>query len=362
MANLFEQLRRKFPDYEFKTEEPLARYTTVKIGGPAEVFYDAKNQEQLVKLLQYLRQENLAVTILGLGANVLIADRGLRGLVIKNRAGEIKVMTNSPNLFEQEAEPTDKILARWDADASSGSFKYDFKDLNYSEVGRPRVLVQIDSGVNLSQAMVQLISQDITGLQWFARIPSTIGGAIYNNVHGGTHFISEMVESVTVLNNNGELTTLPKSELRFDYDYSRFHDSREIIITATFNLFRGDPERAKYVVSEWNKRKAVQPQNSLGCTFRNISNQDKERLKLPTTSVGYVIEHLLKLKGYRVGEAVVSDAHCAFIENRGQASAADYLQVIKTIISQTKAETGLEIKPEIFFLGFEKSELAGIVS
>lgn len=362
MSSLAEQLQSKFPDFQFKFEEPLARYTTVKIGGPAEVFYEAKDQAKFVELLQYAVANKIEVTMLGLGANVLIADRGIRGLVIKNRAGEIKVLDEATPAFVAEAEPNDQIMARWDSDSATGSFKYDFNDLNYSEAGSERVLVEIDAGINLNQAIVQLINKGITGLQWFARIPSTIGGGIYNNIHGGTHFISEVLESVTVLNEDGKIVVLPKSELKFDYDQSRFHDTKEIILSAVFNLYKGDAMRAKNVVIEWNKRKAVQPSNSLGCTFKNITNEEKKQLGYPTTSVGYVVEHVLNLKGYGIGDAVVSDAHCAFIENKGAATAQQYLDVIKTIISQTKAKTGLTIKPEIFFLGFKKSELAGIVS
>ncbi|MCL4208637.1 FAD-binding protein [Patescibacteria group bacterium] len=362
MSNLADQLRSQFPDYEFKLEEPLARYTTVKIGGPAEVFYEAKDQKKLIDLLQFSIVNKIKITMLGWGANVLISDKGIRGLVIKNRAGEIKILDQADNVFVADEVPSEQIMARWDADGSKGSFKYDFSDLNYSEAGKPRVLVEIDAGVNLNQAIVQLINKGITGLQWFARIPSTIGGGIYNNIHGGTHFISEVLETVTVLNEEGKIVTLPKSELKFDYDQSRFHDTKEIILSAVFNLYRGDALKAKNVVIEWNKRKAVQPNNSLGCTFKNITNEEKERLGYPTTSVGYLVEHILNLKGYHIGDAVVSDAHCAFIENKGAATAEQYLQVIKTIISQTKSKTGLIIKPEIFFLGFEKSELEGIVS
>lgn len=363
MSNLANQFQERFPDYEFKLEEPLARYTTVKIGGPAEVFYDAKDQEKLVALLQFAVQQKIPVTMLGQGANVLIADRGIRGLVIKNRAGGIRVL-GEVEAGDQEvaAEPSEQILARWDSDSQRGSFKYDFADLDYTEDDQPRVRVEIDSGVNLNQAVVQLINQGITGLQWFARIPSTIGGGIYNNIHGGTHFLSEVIESVTILDEQGEIKTLSKSELEFDYDQSRFHRTKEVILSAIFNLYRGNTAKAKQVFVEWNKRKAVQPSNSLGCTFKNITNQERDQLGYPTTSVGYIVEHVLKLKGYRIGQAVVSDAHAAFIENQGEATASDYLKVIKVIISQIKAKTGLTITPEIFFLGFEKEELAGIVS
>lgn len=362
MADLLNQLQTQFPDFKFKGEHQLAPYTTVKIGGPAEVFYLAKDQKKFEQLLSFTKKEDIKTTVLGWGANTLIADRGIRGLVILNKAGQIKVTGDSEDAKNIEIKIEDEVVARWDSDNKQGSFKYEFKDLDYDESDSPRVKVEIDAGVSLNQAIVSLINKGITGLQWYARIPSTIGGAVYNNIHGGTHFIGEVIESVRVMNSSGEIFVLDKEELEFEYDYSRFHKTDEVILSATFNLFRGDVQKAKYVYKEWNKRKSIQPHNSLGCVFKNISNQEKEKLGYPTTSVGYLVEHVLGMKDYHVGDAHVSEYHCAFIENKGQATASDYLQVIKNIIKEAKIKTGLTISPEIFFLGFEKSELEGIVS
>lgn len=363
MEDLYTQLSSKFPDYDFKKDQQLAPYTTVKIGGPAEVFYLAKDRDKFEDLLSFAKKNKIQTTVLGSGANTLIADRGINGLVIVNKSGQIKIIEDKQGSDQNiEVESEEEVLARWDADNQSGSFKYEFKDLDYNENDKERVSVEIDAGVSLNMAIVSLINQGITGLQWYARIPSTIGGAVYNNIHGGTHFIGEVIESVRVMDGDGEIIVLAKKELEFGYDRSRFHHTDEVILSATFNLFKGDVDRAKHVFKEWGQRKSIQPYNSLGCVFKNISNDEKEEKGYPTTSVGYIVEHVLGMKDFSVGDAYVSEYHCAFIENKGQATASDYLQVIKTIIKEAKLKTGLTITPEIFFLGFEKSELEGIVS
>ena len=114
------------------------------------------------------------------------------------------------------------------------------------------------------------------------------------------------------------------------------------------------------MAQEWAVRKKIQPQNSLGCVFQNITSDDQKRLELPTPSIGYIVEHVLGLQGFRVGDAVVSPKHAAFIENCGAATAADYLQIIRTIITAAQEKLAITLKPEIFFLGFTHEELNGI--
>ncbi len=364
MDNLYTKLKAEFPNLEFNQEVLLANYTTVKIGGPAEVFCETKTSQEFVKLVEFAVKNNIPQTVLGWGANTLISDEGIRGLVIKNSAKNITVLEDemTPPADEKTSNADDQeIESRWHSNKDKGSFKYEFSDLDYDESEFPIVFVEIDSGVSLPFAINSLIDQGITGLQWYSRIPATLGGAIYNNVHGGTHFISEVVESVTVVDEKGDLKVIGKSQLNAGYDVSRFHSNNEIIISIKLKLHLGDKEKAKNVAREWATRKAVQPQKSLGCVFQNISNEQKEELKFPTTSVGYIVEHILNKKNFQVGDAKVSDKHAAFIENVGQATARDYLEIIKIIIEETKNKTGITLKPEIFFLGFKKQDLEGIV-
>jgi UDP-N-acetylmuramate dehydrogenase len=354
---LAEQLQQQFPNLGFQAEVSLAEFTTVRIGGPAEAFARIKNREDLGAVTKFARKNNIPLTILGWGANTLIADTGLRGIVIRNDTAEITVHDKLPAQMPQ----VPKVTARWGTDDSLGTAKYDFEDLDFTEQQAPKVLVTMDSGVSLPQAINVLLSKGVTGLQWYARIPASVGGAIYNNIHGGTHFISEILHTIYVITATGEEKMIPVTEFDAGYDFSRFHYSNETIISADFLLAKGDVEKAKKVAQEWAIRKKVQPQNSLGCVFQNIPVEEQQRLELPTPSIGYIIEHVLKLQGHRVGDAVISQNHAAFIENAGSATAADYLSVIRTIIAAAREKLGIQLQPEIFFLGFTREELDGIV-
>lgn len=329
-------------------DEPLAPYTTLRIGGLADIFFRAASQESLVKAIKFGRKFSIPITILGWGSNILVGDKGIRGLVIHNETGGVRIQKAPP---KADGKNELRLGARWQADKTKGTFKYEFGDLDYGESEFPRVKVTVESGVVLPKLINTLLDDGITGLQWFARIPGTIGGAVFNNIHGGTHFFSEFVGGVRVLTPNGEMKWLSSKELGLDYDKSRFHNSGEIILCVELNLFRGDKERAKATALEWARRKNLQPPRSAGCTFENISNEDKEKLKLPTTSAGYVIEHILKLGGYRIGGAMVSTAHHNFIVNAGGATAKDYLTLVKLIQKETKKKLGIKLESEIIFLG-----------
>lgn len=362
MAKLIDKLQTEFPHLEFHSKYPLAKHTTVKIGGPAEVYCETKTSTDFISLITYMRQNQLPLTLLGWGANTLISDAGIRGLVVRNTSQNITILDSdgaTDHTIDQKEQ--EEIAARWQSDSQKGTFTYEFSDLDYDESNEETVLVELDSGVSLPFAINILIQQGITGLQWYSRIPATVGGAIYNNIHGGTHFISEVIHTVTVIDEEGNTQVLPKHMLKAGYDVSRFHETDETIVSAVFKLYKGDAQKAAYVAREWAVRKAIQPQRSLGCVFQNISNEQKDKLGYPTTSVGYIVEHVLNKKGFQIGDAKVSQRHAAFIENTGAATAKDYLEVIRTIIAETKEKTGVTLKPEIFFLGFDKSELVGIV-
>jgi len=345
------------PDNTF-LDEPLSKHTTLRIGGPADVLYRAKNIEELIRVIRRANELSIPVTILGWGSNVLVSDKGIRGLVIKNETGEIEISKDVPSPtaitvppLRKYKEGTKKILSRWQSDSEKGTFKYEFGDLDYDESGFPRVRVSMDSGVSLPKAINSLIEEGVTGLQWYARIPGTIGGAVFNNIHGGTHFISEVIKSVRTINKSGVIKEFSGKELGLAYDKSRFHDSEEIILEVEFELFKGDVLRAKEVAMEWAKRKSLQPPRSAGCTFKNISNGDKERLNFPTTSAGYIVEHVLKLGGRKVGGAKISTAHHNFIVNDGGATARDYMELLNLIRDETKKMLKIDLVPEMILLG-----------
>jgi UDP-N-acetylmuramate dehydrogenase len=205
--------------------------------------------------------------------------------------------------------------------------------------------------VNLQVAMVELFKQGVTGLQWYARVPGTIGGAVYNNIHGGSHTFAEILKKVVVLNKHGSIKTISGKELRLGYDKSRFHVSGEVILEATLVLKMGDVKRARKTASEWKKRKEIQPMNSAGCVFKNISEEDRAVLGYPTTSVGYIIEHVLNMSGFAIGGAAIAKEHHNFIVNTGKATAKDFLAVRDEVARRARESVGIELEDEIMRVG-----------
>ncbi|MBN1331660.1 FAD-binding protein [Candidatus Dojkabacteria bacterium] len=345
------QLKTKLAELgiEFKENEPLAPYTTYKIGGPADIFSEIKNSQQLKAAVTLAIQLKVPYTIIGWGSNVLIADKGIRGLVIKNSAGNIAI-SEKENIEISQIETADVPEPR--LDEIDKDKLYTFEDLDYDESDAPIVKVNIESGASLPVTIMNLIRNGITGLQWFGGIPGTIGGAIFNNIHGGTHYLAEYVDRVEVLDKDSlETRWLSNSECKFDYDYSIFHEENDLILSADFNLRKGDKEKAKQVYVEWTRRKKLQPQKSAGCVWQNISNEEKERLGLESTSWGYIIDRVLNLKGKQIGGAKISEAHAAFIENTGGAKAQDVVELMELIKKEAVAKLGIEPKSEVFLLG-----------
>ncbi len=341
-----------------KPNEPLSKHTTIKVGGPADIYFEAKSKDEFVSAIKFAHKNNIPITILGWGSNVIISDKGIRGLVVVNRSSEISILDKEEAKFDpiETTEVTEETLARLDQLQPEIYGKFD--DLDYDETNLPTSTIYMDAGVSLPLAILKTIKADLTGMQWFAGIPGTIGGAIYNNIHGGTHFFFEIVESVEVLDKKTfETRTMNLKDLEGGYDKSIFHETNDYILSANLKLYNGDSEKALKVMQEWRRRKKIQPQISAGCTWQNLSEEQKAKLNLPSSSIGYLIEHVLKLKGEKKGNATISDKHAAFIENLGGATAEDILFLMKKIYHKAEDELGIELKPEIFLLGFEKEEI-----
>ncbi len=353
MPNITAELT-KVTSLPIKYGFPLSNVTTLRIGGPADAYIEVSSREELKEIILYARKLGVPVTILGGGSNVVVSDKGIRGLVIKNKISKISVKGNVAHTHS----PDVSVAARWQSDASLGTFRgVEFRDLDYDETDCPRVEVSIESGAILQSALNSLIKKGITGLQWYSGIPGTLGGAVFNNIHGGTHFISEVLKSVTILDSSGIERELKLSDVALDYDKSRFHNNSEIILEATLALYEGDSVRALYTANEWLQRKSKQPRNSPGCSFRNITNDERIRLGYPTTSTGYIVEHVLHMSGHKVGGASVSEANHNFIVNNGGATSSDFISIARTIKSRIKNELGIDLYLEIVPLGFEREEI-----
>lgn len=289
--------------------EPLAPYTTFRIGGPADFFYEATSADELALAVTTARELEVPWFVLGLGANILVGDRGFRGLVIRNRARH----------FE------------WLPDAR----------------------VRAESGVVMRDLILDAAHRALAGLEHYVGIPSTVGGAVWQNLHflspaparERTMFIAEVFEECEILAVDGTRRTVDAEYVHFGYDDSVFHHRDDIVLAATFQLAPGDPIAIQRVMQEnlsW--RGARHPwldwHPSVGSIFKKIEGVGAGRL---VDQCG--------LKGYRHGDAQISFIHANIMVNVGHATARDVRELIAIAQTAVREQLGYELEPEIRFVG-----------
>lgn len=325
--------------------QKLAPYTTFNIGGAADYLAIPESVEQMTSLLRLCKINACPVKIIGGGSNLIISDKGFRGLVIINKIEFWQILEEK---FSDPMETkTTKTSARM---ATVGNKFYTTEGLDYHDPQDKKVLVRVSSGTRLIPFIKTLFQNNITGLQWFAGIPASIGGAVYMNMHGGKYYFGELLHKA-ILFDGKNLKECDASYFNFKYDYSILHETKETILYTDLALFRGDVSKARDLSIGWARRKSLQPQRSAGCIFQNLTAKDQERLKLPTPSIGYLIDHVLGLQGKSIGDAVISEHHAAFIENKGSANAQDVFKLYQLIIKKAKEQLNLDLKPEVEFVG-----------
>jgi UDP-N-acetylmuramate dehydrogenase len=331
-TSIFQLLSERFPDTPWQQEVPLAPFTYMKIGGPAEVLWDAKDLAEFIKVVAFCREKDLPLTILGGASNVLISDAGLRGLVILNHCDAITFLED-PSFIPVEALPAIDGVQR-----TSTS-----------------VLVMAESGVKTASLVGATTAKSLTGLEPFLGVPGSIGGAIYNNSHYTEELIGNFIVAVEVIDEFGTRTWLSQEECRFAYDFSRFHDSKEVILRAIFHLQPGEKEsiqeRLKIATV---KRATTQPLGTAnsGCMFQNAQLTPEQSTHFggkERISAGWLIDQA-GLKGLRIGKAVVSDIHANFIVNEGGATSDEIEQLIQLVQEKVKEKFGIELQREVFFL------------
>lgn len=299
-SSLAKLLQEKIPNLSLHLNHPLAPYTTLKIGGPADLLIESKNPEQFISIVKLLHQQKQPqLTILGHGSNVLISDTGIRGIVIVNSGDHI--------------------------------------DINGTKV-------TLSSGTSLPHAIDFTLKKNLVGLEVFAYIPATIGGAVHSNIHGfDKSNFSKIIDSIKVFNyHTGKIETLKSSDNNWSYDLSPFQSNPHLIIlSVTLNLKKGDGQQAKTKAEEIKAlKKQTQPFPSAGCTFKNPTNK----------SAGQLIDSL-GLKGYQLGDLQISPLHANFIVNTGSATASDYLKLTELIRQKIKDKYNINLEFEIKLLG-----------
>ncbi len=288
---------------------PLARFTTFKVGGPADWFVEPKCTDETIAAIRLAHEIGMPFTMLGGGSNVLIGDRGIRGLVLRPRGGVVKGC--APGLVRAEAAVTLNGLVRW------------------------------------------TISHACAGLEAWAGTPGTVGGAIYGNAHYSGHLISEFVEKVLVASADGTPCELPHDAMEFGYDRSRLQRTHEVLLAAWFRVSpNADVGRLRDVARQsLAHRKKTQPLNmpSAGCMFQNPSPDDRVPPGVPA-SAGALVDRA-GLKGHRIGDASVSTVHANFIVNEGQATACDIRALAELCRARVVERFGVFLRDEIVYLG-----------
>ena len=283
---------------------PLAKYTAARLGGKADWFYIAKESvEELATVIKAAWADNLPVRILGGGANVLVSDKGFRGLVVVNRVSEI----------------------------------------NFGDWHDGRT-VSASSGTGLQRLARECAENGIAGMEWAIGVPGTVGGAVVNNAGAHGSDMAASVADVVVLEEAGpKLYT--NADMRYDYRYSmlKARENRHfVVLQVNFILPYDEPDAIKSRMNELNAyRKSTQPPGAtLGSIFKNPDGDYAGRL-IETSG----------LKGYRVGEVEVSGKHANFIVNHGDATASDYYALIQHVQETVLAKQGIELELEIELVG-----------
>jgi UDP-N-acetylmuramate dehydrogenase len=297
----------RFGAERFRSQVALAPYTTFKVGGPAEWFLETRTSDDIVDALRIAHASGIHVTLLGGGSNVLIGDRGVRGLVIRPRGGVVEQI--DATRVRADAAMTINGLVRW------------------------------------------TIQRGVAGLEAWAGTPGTVGGAIFGNAHFGGRLIGDLVDSVRLAEANGITRDLSRDEMEFGYDRSRLQRTGEVLLSAVFHVSAGDPASLRDVARQsLAYRKKTQPLDtpSAGCIFQN-----PDRAQVPAdipASAGALVDRA-GLKGTVRGDARVSPTHGNFIVNDGHATAADIRGLIDLCRSQVTERFGVTLDEEIVYVG-----------
>jgi UDP-N-acetylmuramate dehydrogenase len=309
MSTLLPELRSLFGD-RVREQAPLGPLTTFKVGGAADLLVETQSSDEIVAVLRLAHASATPVTILGGGSNVLISDRGVRGLVIRTRGGIIAPLGET--MVRADASITINGLVRW------------------------------------------TINRGLGGIEAWAGTPGTVGGAIYGNAHFRQVNISEIVDSVRLARRDGTPLQVPADRMEFGYDDSRLKHSGEILLWAAFRVAPGgDPAALRETARQslaFRKRTQPLESPSAGCIFMN---PDRVRDRVPDgipPSAGALIDRA-GLKGAQEGGAVVSTTHANFIVNDGSATAAGIRALVMRCQAEVRRQFGVSLREEIVYLG-----------
>lgn len=290
-----------------RTEVPLSEYTSFKIGGKAEMVVNPHSTDEIKAVVALAKEQGVPYYILGNGTNMLISDEGFHGLVILIR----------------EKQP----------------------EITYSKTDDPeKTAVRTSAGCTLARLANESAANGLSGLEFAAGIPGSVGGAVVMNAGAYGGEIKDVIEYADVLDQNGNIVRLTGEELELGYRTSIIPEKNYIVLNASFILTKGNAEHIRDEIKELNERR-----------------REKQPLELPSAGStfkrpeGYFAGKLIEdagLRGYSVGGAQISEKHCGFVVNKGGATASDVYQLISDVISRVYENSGVVLEPEVKLLGF----------
>ncbi|NLM12390.1 MAG: UDP-N-acetylmuramate dehydrogenase [Epulopiscium sp.] len=290
------------PKNLIKINEPMKDHTSFKAGGCADFFIAPENLNQLIKLINFLKENQIPYYIMGNGSNLLVRDKGFRGVIVQ--------------IYK-----------------------------NMSDVKIEGEEVWAEAGILLSTLSTKVMHSHLTGFEFASGIPGTLGGAVYMNAGAYEGEMKQVLVSADVIDEEGNIITLTNEELKLGYRSSILQEKRYIVLSAKLKLKKGNideiRERINYLTEQ---RKAKQPIDmpSAGSTFKRPK--------------GYYAGKLIMdagLRGYSIGDAQVSEKHCGFVVNKGNASAGDIIRLIHHIQNTVKEKFGVLMEPEVRIIGEE---------
>ena len=301
---VYKDLKSKFKYANILKDEPMSKHTSFKTGGPADIFIKINNEIELKEILEYAKQNNINLNIVGNGTNLLVTDKGIRGITLQ------------PNL----------------------------KEINIEEKEN-KILITAGCGVPIIKLSKIAKEHNATGLEFAVGIPGTVGGAIKMNAGAYGSEIREIVKETTFIDFNGDIKTISNSEHKFVYRNSIFSKINGIILKTVIELPKGNVKEIENKMKEnILSRNEKQPidKPSAGSTFKR--------------GEGFITAKLIDecgLKGYKIGGAEVSTKHAGFVVNNGNATSKDILDLIKYIKEEVYKKFNVNIEPEIQIVGEE---------
>lgn len=297
MTDFQRKITDLLPDLELRLHEPLAKHTSFRIGGPAEIMAFPKSQQELAALLKTSALLYCKRIILGAGTNVLAPDSGIQGLVI--------CLKDCLGGMEQLDETTIRVMG----------------------------------GVTMTRAAVYAGNLGLSGLEFAHGIPGTVGGGVYMNAGAYGGELCQVCRSVEVMDLDGQVHRLTNKEMEFSYRHSILEERFAIVVSADFTLEKKDPDQIRARMKElMGKRSASQPLDkpSAGSAF-----------KRPVGGYAAALIDQAGLKGFRVGDAAISEKHAGFAVNLGNATAQDVKELLSQVSDRVFEHSGIRLEPEV---------------